>query len=247
MEENENNKLALIYATDLALVEENSLNEKQLKQILQRTPKKYIHTRPAKGGGTWDYVTGGYMKKCLNIMFGWDWDFEIVDEKILHGEAIVKGKLTCRSNGKTIVKMQFGNKDIAYKTEKVFNEDGTAKMVQKYGKTVQETRPSEIPLSIGNDLKSAATDCLKKCAAEIGISADIYNKEDFNEVKVSLKGNDFVEPIEISDEQWIEIKSVFDNKIDPIPNDQIDFALKIINGKQSEKYQLLVDFLSKIK
>ncbi len=232
MEENKNNELALIYASDLALVEENGLNEKQLKQILQRTPKKYIHTRPAKGGGTWDYVTGGYIKKCLNIMFGWDWDFEILDEKIMHGEAIVKGKLTCRSNGKTIVKMQFGNKDVIYKKQ---NAEDISKGIER------------MPLSIGNDLKSAATDCLKKCAAEIGIAADIYNKEDFNEVKVALKGNDFVEPIEITDEQWIEIKSVFDNKIDPIPNDQIDFALKIINGKQSEKYQLLVDFLSKIK
>jgi len=232
MEENKNNELALIYASDLALVEENGLNEKQLKQILQRTPKKYIHQRPAKGGGTWDYVTGGYIKKCLNIMFGWDWDFEILDEKIMHGEAIVKGKLTCRSNGKTIVKMQFGNKDIIYKKQ---NAEDISKGIER------------MPLSIGNDLKSAATDCLKKCAAEIGIAADIYNKEDFNEVKVALKGNDFVEPIEITDEQWIEIKSVFDNKKDPIPDAQIDFALKIINGKQSEKHQLLVDFLSKIK
>lgn len=232
MEENKNNELALVYAKDLALVEENSLNEKQLKQILQRTPKTYLHERPAKGGGTWTYVTGGYIKKCLNIMFGWDWDFEILDEKILHGEAIVKGKLTCRSNGKTIVKMQFGNKDIVYRKQ---NAEDISKGLEK------------IPLSIGNDLKSAATDCLKKCAAEIGIAADVYNKDDFKEVKLSLKGNDFEEPIEITDEQWTEIKSVFDNKKDPIPDAQIDFALKIINGKQSDKYQLLVDFLNKIK
>ena len=157
---------------------------------------------------------------------------DILDEKILHGEAIVKGKLTCRSNGKTIVKMQFGNKDIVYRKQ---NAEDISKGLEK------------IPLSIGNDLKSAATDCLKKCAAEIGIAADVYNKDDFKEVKLSLKGNDFEEPIEITDEQWTEIKSVFDNKKDPIPDAQIDFALKIINGKQSDKYQLLVDFLNKIK
>jgi len=49
-----------------------------------------------------------------------------------------------------------------------------------------------IPLSIGNDLKSAATDCLKKCASEIGIASDIYNKDEFREVKVntvSIKSN----------------------------------------------------------
>src|SRR6056297_1976586 len=149
--------LALVKSEDLSLVSENSLNPKQLKTLLKKTPKKYVKQRPAKGGGKWDYVTGGYVKKCLNIMFGWDWDFEIMDEKIMleSKEVIVKGKLTCRSNGKTIVKMQYGNKDIIFK------------------------RGSSTPLSIGNDLKSASTDALKKCASEIGIAADIYNKEDF--------------------------------------------------------------------
>ena len=109
--------LALVSADDLSLVETNNLNANQLALILKKTPKQYVHQRPAKGGGNWDYVTGGYVKKCLNLMFGWDWDFEILDEKIIHGEAIVKGKLTCRSNGKTIVKMQFGNKDIMYKKQ----------------------------------------------------------------------------------------------------------------------------------
>ena len=156
----ENNKLALVSADELSLVDSNSMNERQLKFLLMKTPKQYIHKRPAKGGGEWEYVTGGYVRKLLNLMFGWDWDFEILDEKILHGEAIVKGRLTCRSNGRTIIKTQFGNKDVICK------------------------RGTDIPLSIGNDLKAAATDCLKKCAAEIGIAADIYNKLDFKEVQV---------------------------------------------------------------
>ena len=156
----DNNKLALVNADELSLVDSNSMNERQLTFLLMKTPKQYIHKRPAKGGGEWEYVTGGYVRKLLNLMFGWDWDFEILDEKILHGEAIVKGRLTCRSNGRTIIKTQFGNKDVICK------------------------RGTDIPLSIGNDLKAAATDCLKKCAAEIGIAADIYNKLDFKEVQV---------------------------------------------------------------
>jgi hypothetical protein len=156
------NDLALIDKKQLSLVENNSLNAKQLAIILKRTPAQYVKTRPALGGGTWDYVTGGYIKKCLNLMFGWDWDFEIIDEKIMieAREVIVKGRLTCRSAGKTIVKMQYGNKTIMFR------------------------KGSDIPLSIGNDMKAAATDALKKCAAEVGIAADIYNKEDFKEVLV---------------------------------------------------------------
>ncbi len=230
----EENKLALISADELSLVEHNSLNANQLALILKKTPIQYVKQRPAKGGGVWDYVTGGYVKKCLNLMFGWDWDFEILDEKILHGEVVVKGKLTCRSNGKTIVKMQFGNKDIMYKTEKVFNEDGTPKMVQKYGKNVQETKPGEIALSIGNDLKSAATDCLKKCASEIGIASDVYNKEDFREIKVALK-NTLPELIEI-----------FDIKKDLVsPEEQLNFE-RIIENKEKLSYKKAICFLNDI-
>lgn len=163
------NKIAIVTKEDLSLVDDNSLNEKQLQQILKRTPQHYKKTRPAKGGGNWTYVTGGYVKKCLNIMFGWDWDFEIIkdnSDSVLAGnskEIIVLGKLTCRSNGRVITKMQYGNKDVAFK------------------------RNSDIPLSVGNDLKAAATDSLKKCASEIGIAADVYNADEFKEVNIVEK------------------------------------------------------------
>ncbi len=136
------NKLALVNETDLSLVEDNSLNAKQLAIMLKKTPAQYKKKRPAKGGGEWEYVTGGYVKKCLNLMFGWDWDFEIIDEKIMieAKEVVVKGKLTCRSGGKTIVKMQYGNKDIMFRVNWVD------------GKKV----PTDIPLSVGNDMKAAA-------------------------------------------------------------------------------------------
>ena len=205
--------LALVDANDLSLVGENNLNANQLAMILKKTPKQYVHQRPAKGGGTWDYVTGGYIKKCLNIMFGWDWDFEIIDEKILFGEVVVKGKLTCRSNGNTIVKMQFGNKDIVYKKQ-------TAEEISKGFE--------RMPLSIGNDLKSASTDCLKKCASEIGISADIYNKEDFKEVKVGTE-KDF-------ESIYDEIVSLFEEKKDKVPSNEFANIQRVIDNKEKTSY-----------
>ena len=211
----EENKLALIDAKDLSLVDDNSLNANQLALILKKTPAQYVKARPAKGGGTWDYVTGGYVKKCLNLMFGWDWDFEILDEKILFGEAIVKGKLTCRSNGKEIVKMQFGNKDIMYRRD--VDKDG-----------------NKIPLSIGNDLKAATTDCLKKCAAEIGIAADIYNKEDFKEIKVAQNNT------------LQELTEIYNLKKDLLsPEEQINFE-RIIENKEKLSYKKAIDFLNKL-
>ncbi len=205
----ENNQLALVRESDLSLVENNALNGSQLKQLLKKTPQQYVHTRPAKGGGTWEYVTGGYVRKVLNLMFGWDWSFEIIDEKIMSGEAIVKGKLTCNSNGRSIVKMQFGNKDVIYRKEP--DKDG-----------------NKIPLSIGNDLKAAATDCLKKCAAELGIAADIYNKMDFKEVNVS------VDEIQVGD-----LKELLDLKRDALTEQEQQDADRIISRQEKNSYTKL--------
>ena len=198
------NNLALISAEDLSLVDDNSLNANQLSQILKRTPKAYVKKRPAKGGGTWEYVTSGYVKKVLNLMFGWDWDFEILEDKVMHDEVIVKGRLTCRSNGRTIVKTQYGNKDIMYKR-------GT------------DAQGNRIPLSIGNDFKSASSDCLKKCASEIGIAQDIYNKEDFKEVKVKDWISDIfkAESLEELDMIWSAMSAKEQSKFqDPINEKQ---------------------------
>ncbi|MCK5642069.1 MAG: hypothetical protein KAJ19_14790 [Gammaproteobacteria bacterium] len=196
------NKAIVVTKDELSLVENNSLNQNQLGQLLKTTPAKYVKERPAKGGGKWRYVTGGYVKKCLNLMFGWDWDFEIIDERIEieAKEVIVKGKLTCRSNGAKIVKMQYGNKDIMFK------------------------KNTSIPLSIGNDMKAAATDCLKKCAAEIGIAADIYNPEEFREIQVK------------EDVTHEELKALYDMKKDNLPDEEQMHMERILDNNETGSY-----------
>lgn len=148
---------------------QSPINSKQILHIMQKTPKDHIYSRPAKGGGRWDYVTGVYVKKVLNYAFGWQWDFEIKDHGREGNLVWVLGRLTCRLSGdRQIIKEQFGRADI--KTKKGSNE----------------------PLDFGNDLKAATTDALKKCASELGIASDIYGKEEFNEIK--LQKIDLPEP-----------------------------------------------------
>ena len=137
------------------------LKAQQLLFITQQTPAEHIYHRPGKGGGTWDYVTGVYVKKILNYTFGWLWDFEIKD-KGREGDLVwVQGRLTIKNKkGEAmIVKEQFGRADVKFK------------------------KNTKIPLDYGNDLKAAATDALKKCAAELGIASDIYGKEEFKEIQ----------------------------------------------------------------
>jgi len=187
MSDNKENNLPIVTQDELSKVEKNMLNVGQLSYLLQKTPKKHIYSRPAKGGGTWNYVTGTYIKKVLNLMFGWDWSFEIVEHKfdLNIGQAYVLGKLTVNSNGKSIVKMQFGRVDIKFKKELAFNEDGTPKMTKNSrGQEYQIKETSRNPLDLGNDLKAASTDALKKCASELGIASDVYAPEEFKEIKV---------------------------------------------------------------
>lgn len=192
------------------------MDKAQLQEIFQATPKEHIRTRPAKGGGTWEYVSAGYIKNTLNRLFGWNWDFEIIEEKIIHDEAIVKGRLTCRTEKATIVKMQYGNKDIAYRKA---NDKG-----------------ERIPLSIGNDLKSAASDCLKKCAAEIGIAADVYNKLDFEESV--LKSEEELETI---------LAKLWEQKKDKVAKENYSGLESVLMHKKTESYTKAITYLNNLK
>lgn len=194
------NKLTIITAEELALVDNNVLKSPQIAFLMKATPQRFVKTRPAKGGGTWKYVSGTYVRKVLNLMFGWDWDFEVVDEKVLieAKEVVVKGRLTCRSEGRTIVKMQYGNKDIIFK------------------------KGSTEPLSIGNDLKAAATDALKKCAAEIGIATDVYHPDEFNAIQVQ----------DVTREDLIERMSEASN----VPDAIVQHIQRIIDNNESTSF-----------
>jgi len=222
MESNQQKGIALITKEELSFVPDNSLNANQLKFILTKTPKNYIKEKTGKGG-RFKYVTGGYMKKCLNLMFGFDWDFEVVSSEV-HGnqQIVVLGKLTCRTNGRQIIKTQFGGADIKFKTQ-VRTVDGEQKRVR-----------TDEYLDIANDFKAAATDALKKCASEIGIAADVYNADEFKEVNVAPEIDLF------------DLIELFDLKKDSLSEDMKTHAKRIIDNKEKRSYQKLHKTLSSI-
>lgn len=148
---------------------ESPISKDQLLFMLQETPKEHIYKRPGKGGGQWDYVTGTYVKKVLNYVFGWNWDFTVVDKGREGNSLWVQGRLTIRTqNGQTIIKEQFGRADIKASKGGGF-------------------------LDYGNDLKAATTDALKKCASELGIASDVYGKEEFKQIEREAKTVEVVE------------------------------------------------------
>jgi len=145
--------------------EENQLSlPKTLYSVLnKKTPKKFIKKRPGRGGKYFDYVETGYVVEQLNKAFNGMWDFEILDKQIGREKIWVLGKLTVKFitplGVQTVSKSQFGGSDI------------------------KRTKEGEI-IDIGDDLKAAASDALKKCASLFGIAKDVYFREDYSDEAV---------------------------------------------------------------
>ena len=193
------------------------LSNEQLNILLKPTPKKYVKSRQGKGGQTWDYVTGGHVTKILNLAFGWNWDFEVVkyEYDIQIGQAFVHGRLTVRIKETVIRKEQFGRVDIKF------------------------LKGTKNPVDLGNDLKAASTDCLKKCASLVGVANDIYNKEDFAPVMVV---DDKTE-----DELLSELKLLFDGASESLKvEDQMNIE-RIIETKETSSYKKAISLLKKLK
>lgn len=161
------------------------LNQNQIQKLWNSTKERYKYTRPAKGGGEWTYVKVSYVRKVLDSVFGFDWDF-IVETSVEEafrvaertGGIVLKGYLICRvidDSGRIreIKKNQFGRADVKWRK----------------GFSPQDTdRP--MPLDIGNDFKAAASDGLKKCASLIGVAADVYEADEFMEILITDSDED---------------------------------------------------------
>ena len=153
--------------TSQILKVQTDLTTDQVQKFFSTTPEDKVKLRPAKGGGQWKYVSGGYVTQVLNSLFGFNWSFtidtsmtEALEVATKTKTVVLKGTLKVLIGEQWIVKEQYGRKEVAFK------------------KGTQE------PLDFGNDVKAAATDAKKKCASELGLFADVYSQEDFFEVNI---------------------------------------------------------------
>lgn len=129
------------------IIQTPQLPEAKVKMMQVPTPKEFIKTRAGKGGKQFTYVEGGYVIARLNQVFSpIGWDFEISEQIINPTEIVVRGRLMVKDfkTGFSIGKSQYGTKD----------------------------RIAGVPL--GDSIKAAATDCLKKCASLFGVGLDVY-------------------------------------------------------------------------
>ena len=108
-----------------------------------------IKQREGNFGKVLDYIEGHAIIQRLNDSFEAEWSFSILKHEVLEmtDEVIVLGQLRAGD----VVKTQFGSSKIT------------------------RARESGEPISLADDLKAAATDCLKKCATLLGMGLHLYN------------------------------------------------------------------------
>ena len=116
------------------------------RELLEK-PFAPTQIRQRKGrNGVLDYVEGHSVVQRLNDALEGRWSFEVVQHDVREDEGVVLGRLTADG----VVKMSFG-------ASQVTREKATGQLV-----------------SLGDDLKAAATDALKKCATFLGVALHLY-------------------------------------------------------------------------
>lgn len=137
-------------------------NEKRAEIITSiltgKTPERFIRKREGRGGKVFDYVPKGYFEKALNMMFGINgWSTEVRnvlqrEKKNKKGntviDVVVQLRLEYYINGEKYYKEQFGSAE------------------------AHEANP------LGDSMKAATSDALKKCCSQLGIAGDVYGQSE---------------------------------------------------------------------
>jgi hypothetical protein len=176
--------------------------EEVLRRLTRPFPPQVVATLRISGRDL-DHIPHQYVVERLNEVLGNRWSFEVVDEKIITnkprppldeeqknkslcpdgkpignvvtGEVLVRGRLSIMlpsEDGSRIEESsreQYGTKDLMYAAPR-WSKDETGKDKITYSPDPYKERP----LQIGQDLKSAASLCLVKCASLFGIGHELY-------------------------------------------------------------------------
>jgi hypothetical protein len=128
------------------------------REILEKPfAPEQIKRRQGTNGDVLDYIEGCTVIQRLNECFDAEWIFEIQEHRVYDDEVVVLGKLTAQG----VAKSQFGKSRIT------------------------RAKKDNSIISLGDDLKAAATDCLKKCATLFGVGLHLY----FDAPQTGVNGN----------------------------------------------------------
>lgn len=117
---------------------------------MQKTDPRQIKERKGMGGKNVKYVDTAYMTVALNYAALMDWSFEVIETRTDD----IGGKLNISVLG--CISMQ--------------TTDDNTITKQQWGSQVLKDK-----MEVGDALKAAASDAMKKCASMYGIATDVYS------------------------------------------------------------------------
>lgn len=157
-----------------------------------KTPKKVIFRRPIRGGGEVDYVPGWWFIDQANLLFGHHWSHEVPDYHIGDNFVYGKNRVTVHIPGYTTTEIKPDGTKIITEVHPVdiVKEQFGGSDIKKYTKNPPQGKQVGDIIDLGDDLKSMATEGMKKCFTEMGFAADVYGRRESVEegqVNVLLK------------------------------------------------------------
>tara|TARA_R110000782_G_scaffold176661_2_gene267655 strand:- start:8068 stop:8709 length:642 start_codon:yes stop_codon:yes gene_type:complete len=210
------NTQILVSTDSLEVVEgiRAKITEKHKEVSHIKTPKFYIKKKMGM-----DYVEIGYMKSVADKEFpGWSW--KVVNTEVLGSEAyVVHGRLKWYDEG-------------------IWREgDMTA------AHRIQKQRGTDSFVDIGNDVKSANTDCMKKALnMYMNVADDVYrNQVEDLELSDIQKSDILVLASEIDDDRINSIKELIEDNSINTANYKASFAKLerevsfVLNNKKENK------------
>ena len=214
-----------------------ALSEAQIIELGRKTPaSEQVVKVDQTTGQTRKGVKASFIEKKLNMVFGWNWNFEIISKEEFKEakQVVVHGRLTIVTEKAAIYKEQFGTFEVEY--------------FQKKDRTGRAYKVS----NIGDALKSAATDALKKCASKFGICWDIYSPEEEKEVPATEEAP-IPEVVELTHQEQVvydrlvkfseaannkkELNKMFCNALKSFKKDKIPAQFMELRAEQERRFK----------
>jgi len=175
------------------------MEEAVTKILTARFHKQHIRQREVGSGRdkrNVDYVQGSLVIRRLNEAFGHEWTFEVIDRivEINESQVAVLGKLTVPmwrvielksknlSREETTIEnsrdlQPTGNAEVSV-TNSESSEYYEIVKEQWGGASIKRYSSTKAIISLGDDIKAATTDSLKKCASLLGIGLHLYDRDE---------------------------------------------------------------------
>ncbi len=126
-----------------------------------------------------------------------------------------------------------------YGTLTIFDLDSEDNLVFTMASAIPEIKATNIAQQLGGAM--TYTERYLKTSA-FGITDNNLDFDNHDNTKKEPVKKEIV----ITDLDWINARAIFDNKKDPIGDKEIAFALKILDSKDANSYERLMNFLNKI-